>query len=64
MTRKGSGRLRLGRSAIDLVGQEQLREYRALEKIEGALLLVEHIAAGHVRGHEIGRELDAAVVAR
>jgi hypothetical protein len=52
-------RLRLGRRAVDLVGQEQLREDRPREKLEDVLLLVEDVAARDVRRHEVGRELDA-----
>ena len=43
--------------------EQELREHRALQELERALLLVEDVAAAHVRGHEVGRELDAAVVA-
>ncbi len=51
--------LRLGGRAVDLVGQEELREDRALVEDEAVFLLVEHVAAGDVARHQIGRELDA-----
>ena len=57
-------RLRLGRRAVDLVGQDDLREDRALDEAEppAPLLFVEDLGAGDVGRHQIGRELDALEV--
>ena len=53
------GRLDLGGSAVDLVGQEQVREDRALARRElPGLLLVDH-RADEVGGQQVGSELDA-----
>ena len=54
-------RLRLGRRAVDLVGQDDLREDRALQESQRAMpvLLVEDLGAGDVGRHQIRRELDA-----
>ena len=49
--------LRLGRRAIDFVGEEDLREDRTGPKLERALRLIEHVAAEHVGGHQVGRAL-------
>jgi hypothetical protein len=53
-------RLRLGRRAVDLVGQDDLREDRPGHEPERPVpvLFVEHLGAGDVGGHEVGRELD------
>jgi hypothetical protein len=56
-------RLRLRGRAVDLVGEQQLREHRAGEELERVLLLVEHVAAAHVARHQVGRELDALELA-
>ncbi len=57
------GGLGLGRGAVDLVGQEDVGEDRALQKAEGtplaARLFLQDIRAGDVRGHEVRGELDA-----
>ena len=57
------GRLRLGRRAVDLVGQNDVGEDRALEKLElplaGRRVLVDHLRAGDVAGHQVRGELDA-----
>ena len=50
--------LRLRRSAVDLVAEEQVREDRAGTKLEVARALVVHRGAGDVGGHQVGRELD------
>ena len=57
-------RLRLRRRAVDLVGQDDLREDRPLHEAQpaDALLLVEDLGAGDVRRHQVGRELDALEV--
>ena len=54
------GRLRLGGGAVDFVGEEDVREDGSGPKLEGAVMLAVHAAAGHVGGHEVGRELDAS----
>ena len=53
-------RLRLRRRAVDLVGQDDLREQRPLHEAQPArpLLLVEDLGAGDVRRHDVGRELN------
>ena len=52
------GRLDLGRSAVDLVGEHQVREQRALLGIELLRALIVHHRADHVRGQQVGGELD------
>ncbi len=56
--------LRLRRRAVDLVGEDDLREDRPLHEPEAAaaLALVEDLGAGDVRRHQVGRELDALEV--
>ena len=53
----------LGRRAVDLVGQDQIGEQRPLQEAKHPLargvVLFEHVAAGDVGGHQVGRELDA-----
>ena len=56
-------RLRLGRGAVDLVGQHDGVEDRARVELEGALVLVVDRDAGDVGGQQVGRELDARVAA-
>src|SRR5581483_10413556 len=46
-------------SAVDLVGEEEIREDRAGAELELRAALVEHGRARHVGGHQVGRELDA-----
>ena len=57
------GRLRLWRRAVDFIRQNDVRENRTFEKLElpftGGLILVNHLRAGDVGGHQIGRELNA-----
>ncbi|CDK39230.1 hypothetical protein BN903_4 [Halorubrum sp. AJ67] len=50
--------LRLRRGAIDLVGEDDVREDRSRREREGAVALVEHVGPGHVGGEEVGGELD------
>jgi hypothetical protein len=59
------GRLHLRRRAVDLVGEHQVAEDRARLELELTLasLRVVHLAAGDVRGQQVGRELDAAELA-
>ena len=59
-------RLRLGRGAVDLVGEQEVGEDRAGVKHEllAAVALLEDVAAGDVGGQQVGRELDAAEVER
>ncbi len=54
-------RLRLRRRAVDLVGENDLREDRPLHETQraGAVILVEDLRAGDVGRHQVGRELDA-----
>ncbi len=55
------GGLRLGRGAVDLVGEEDLREDRPVLELELAPVrrLDDDGGAGDIRGHQVGRELDA-----
>ena len=59
-------RLRLGRRAVDFVGQQQVGENRPAMEPEGAFagdgILLQNVRAGDVRRHQVGRELDAAGV--
>ena len=57
-------RLRLRRRAVDLVGQDDLREDRPFHEPQtpAALLLVENLGAGDVGRHQVGRELNALEV--
>ena len=52
-------RLRLRWGAVDLVGEEEVGEDRAGPELEVGLALVVDRGAGHVGGHQVGRELDA-----
>ena len=52
-------RLRLRWGAVDLVGEEKVGEDRARPELEVGLALVVDRGAGHVGGHQVGRELDA-----
>jgi len=52
--------LGLRRGPVDLVADHDLREDRARPELEVALVLVEHVGAGHVGRQQVGRELDAA----
>ena len=54
------GRLRLGGRSIDLVGEQNAAENRALAQGEFDGARVEDVAAQHVARHEVGRELHAA----
>ena len=53
-------RLRLGRRPVDLVGQDDLPEDRALHETQAAhaLFFVEDFGARDVRRHQVRRELD------
>ncbi len=55
-------RLRLGRGAVDLVGQHDVGEDRPLDEAEGApargQVFLDDLRAGDVGRHEVGRELD------
>ena len=57
------GGLRLGRGAVDLVGQDQVREEWPFDEAEVAAprgsIFLDDLGARDVRGHEVGRELDA-----
>ena len=53
------GRLRLGRGAVDFVGQQEVGEDRALHQREGVVLEREEIGAEQVTGQQVRRELDA-----
>ena len=50
--------LRLRRSAVDLVGEQEVGEDRPGTELEVAELLPVDRRARHVRGHQVGRELD------
>ena len=56
-------RLGFGRRAVDFVGQDEVGENGAAVKDQvaapAALVALENLRAGDVRGHEVGRELDA-----
>ena len=52
-------RLRLGGSAVDLVGEHDVREDRAGAQAERPVARREHVGAGDVGGQQIGGELDA-----
>ena len=54
--------LRLRGSAVDLVGEQEVREDRAGAEVEVAVALVPDRGPRHVGGQEVGRELDAAEV--
>ena len=53
------GALRLGRGAIDLVGQHHLGEDRSRMKMEGAALPVEDRNAKNIRRQKIRSELES-----
>ena len=56
------GRLRLGRGAVDVVGQHHVGEKRPAVKLERAApirRLHHHVGADHVGGHQVGCALDA-----
>ena len=57
-------RLRLGRGAVDLVGQHEVAEDRSLLEAEAPLaaLLHDDVRAEDVGRHQVGRELDAREV--
>ena len=61
-------RLRLRRRAVDLVGEQQVREHRAALELEvalaGAVVFFEDLGADDVARHQVGRELDAAEIER
>ena len=50
----------LGRRSVDLIGKQHLREDRAGPKLEGALGLIENVAAKNVGRHQIRSALKAA----
>ncbi len=56
---KQSG-LGLGGGAVNLINQHGGRENRALMELELARLRTEHVRSDDIRGHQVGRELDAA----
>ena len=55
--------LRLGRRAVDFVGEHDVREDRARRKhhlaASGRRVFLNDVRAGDVRRHQVGRELDA-----
>ena len=57
------GALRLGRRAVDFVGQQDVAEDRALHKGPGAVagggVFFDDVGAGDVARHQVGSELDA-----
>ncbi len=52
-------RLHLRRGAVDLVGQQEVREDRAELDVEARLAGPQDAGADEVGGHQVGRELDA-----
>src|SRR5260370_42370133 len=52
--------LGLWAGSVDLVGEQDLREYRARPELEVVELLIECTDAGDVGGQQVGRELGAA----
>jgi hypothetical protein len=54
--------LGLGRRAVDLVDQDDVREHRARPELEAALALVEDVRADDVGGQQVGGGLDAGVL--
>jgi hypothetical protein len=55
--------LGLGRGAVDLVGEQEVGEHRARDEAKlppstGGGVLLEHLGAGDVGGHQVGCELD------
>src|SRR5579884_1226725 len=56
--------LRLRRRAVDLVGEDDIGEQRAVQELEQTLacrlVFLQNLGAGDVRRHEVRRELDAA----
>jgi hypothetical protein len=55
-------RLDLRRCPVDLVGQDQVVEQRALAEFERALLRSVDIRPGQVRGQQVGRKLQAVKI--
>ena len=53
------GRLHLWGGAVDLVGQDDVREHGAAPKCEAARFHVEDVCAGNVAWKQVRRELDA-----
>ena len=55
--------LRLGRRAVDFVGQDDVREDGAFDELQfaptGGPVLFQDVCAGDVRRHQVRRELDA-----
>ncbi len=61
------GRLGLGGGAVNLVGQHEVGENRAVPKAERlapAIAFLEDVRADDVRGHHVGRELNARELQR
>ena len=55
-------RLRLGRRAIDFIGEQDVRKDRPgleAQMLAAGGVVHQHLGADDVRGHEVGRELDA-----
>ena len=56
-------RLRLGRRAVDFVGQQDVAEDRPVHErpaaVPGGGIFLDDVRAGDVRGHQVRRELDA-----
>ena len=59
-------RLRFGRRAVDLVGQQDVAEDRAGDEdhdaLAGGVVLLDDVGADDVGRHQVGRELDALVL--
>jgi hypothetical protein len=54
--------LRLGRGAVDFVGEQDVREDRAWleDELPASFRFLQHGIAGDVAGEQVGRKLDAA----
>ena len=53
--------LRLRRRAVDLVGEDELREHGTLVELEAAAVAMEHRDAEHVGRQQVARELNALI---
>ena len=57
--------LGLGRRAVDLVGEHDVGEDRPSQELElphaAGLVFLDDLGAGDVRGHQVGRELNAVI---
>jgi len=54
------GRLRFGRSTVDLIHKDDIAEHGTFLEFEGRLLRIEHRCTEYIGRHQVRRELDAA----